>query len=138
MFADGVPAVRSPGCSLTISMAQELTSSTPKASVDLGDAADALDRVPTATGRMLEEIATGWPLATTAVVLALGVACLARLWWHALFAGLRVALVLLALVAVYYSSTYPIDWYLATSVERVVFSIVLGLTTVAQLLVVPG
>jgi hypothetical protein len=103
--------------------------------VDPGRASDAVHRVPIAAVRLLDEIVTGWPVATLAVALALAVACLSRLWWHALFVGLWGVLALLALVAVYYSSPYPIDWYLATSADRVVFSIVLALATVTPLLV---
>ena len=80
----------------------------------------------------------GWPIATLVVVAAVAVACLARLWWHALFVGLWAVLAFAALVVVYYSSTSPISWHLATSADRVVFSIVLGLATVAPLLVMPA
>ena len=40
-----------------------------------------------------------------------------------------------SLVAVYYASVAPIDWLLATSADRVVFSLVLGLATCAPVLV---
>ena len=109
-----------------------------RAFIDPGYASAAADRVPTAAARLLGEIAMGWPIATLVVVAAVAVACLARLWWHALFVGLWAVLAFAALVVVYYSSTSPISWHLATSADRVVFSIVLGLATVAPLLVMPA
>ena len=105
---------------------------------DPGYAADAAGRIPAAADRLLDEIADGWPLAALAVVGAVVVACLARLWWHALFVALWAALGLSSLVAVYYSFNAPIDWLLGTSADRVIFSIVLGLATLAPLLVAPA
>jgi hypothetical protein len=105
---------------------------------DPGYAADAADRIPAAADRLLDEIANGWSLAALAVVGALAVACLARLWWHALFVALWAVLGLASLVVVYYAFNAPIDWLLGTSADRVVLSIVLGLATVSPLLVVPA
>jgi hypothetical protein len=99
---------------------------------------DAAGRIPESAGTLLDEIGTGWPLASLAVVLALAVACLARAWWHALFVGLWAALTFSTLVVVYYSSTAPADWLLTTSADRVVFTLVLALATVVPLLVAPA
>ena len=99
---------------------------------------DAAGRIPESAGTLLDEIGTGWPLVSIAVLLALIVACLARAWWHALFVGLWALLTFSALVVVYYSSTAPADWLLATSADRVVFTLVLVLATVAPLLVAPA
>ena len=71
-----------------------------------------------------------------AILVAVGMACVGRLWWHAMFVVLWAALALAGLVAVYYSSTAPIDWYLTYSADRVVFSVVLALATVAPVLTV--
>ena len=95
---------------------------------------DAAGRIPTASWRLLDEIADAWPLASLAVVIAILAACLVRLWWHAAFVGLWAALAFSALVGVYYASSLPIEWYLGTSADRVVFSIVLGLATTAPVL----
>jgi hypothetical protein len=102
--------------------------------VDPGTMLDAAGRIPTAAWRLLEEIANGWLLASFAVTTAVLGACLVRLWWHAAFVGLWGALAFSALVGVYYASTAPIDWHLGTSADRVVFSIVLGLATMAPVL----
>jgi hypothetical protein len=66
---------------------------------------------------------------------AVAAALAARFWWEALFVGLWCALAFSALVGVYFATTAPIGWHLATSVDRVVFSIALGAATVSPLLV---
>ena len=96
---------------------------------------DAAWRIPTATSRLLDEIVAGWPLATMAVVVAVAAACLMRLWWHVAFVALWGALAFAALVGVYYADTAPLKWHLDSSASRVVFSIVLGLATMAPVLV---
>ena len=77
----------------------------------------------------------GWPLASIGVLGAV-----ARLPGAALVAravrGALGRLVFSALVVVYYSYTAPVDWLLVTSADRVVFSLVLGLATVAPVLAV--
>ena len=103
--------------------------------VDPGAMLDAADRIPTAASRMLAEIVHAWPLASMAAVIAVLAVCAAGLWWHAAFVVVWAALAFSTLVGVYYSSTLPIDWYLGTSADRVVFSIVLGTATTAPVLV---
>ena len=93
------------------------------------------DRIPTAAGRIVDEIADGWPVASLLALVAIGAALAARLWWEALFVGLWCALAFSALVGVYFATTAPIDWHLATSADRVVFSIALGAATVSPVLV---
>ncbi len=92
------------------------------------------DRIPTAAWRLVDEIAEGWPLAALLALTAIGAALAARRWWEALFVGLWSGLAFSALVAVYFTSTAPIGWHLATSADRVVFSIVLGAATVSPVL----
>jgi hypothetical protein len=99
-----------------------------------GAAVDAADRIPTAADRLMSVILDGWPLASVGALVAVAAACVARLWWSALFVVLWGALAFAALVGVYFASTAPIEWYLNLSADRVVFSIVLGLATVAPLL----
>ena len=77
-----------------------------------------------------------WPLASVGVILAVAAGCIARLWPSVLFVVLWGALAYAALVGVYFASTAPIDWYLTTSADRVIISIVLGLATVAPVLAV--
>lgn len=101
---------------------------------DPGTAVDAASRIPTAAERLMSVIVDGWPLASVGVVLAVTAGCIARLWWSALFVVLWGVLAFAALVGVYFASTAPIDWYLATSADRVVFAVVLGLATVAPVL----
>ena len=102
--------------------------------VDPGYWAREADRIPTAAGRLVDEIADGWPIASFLALLAICAALAARLWWEALFVGLWSGLAFSALVAVYFTSTAPIGWHLATSADRVVFSIVLGAATVSPVL----
>lgn len=96
--------------------------------------ADSVGRIPTAAWRLLEEIDDGWRLLSAAVLLAVLAACLMRLWWDAAFVVLWGALAFAGLVGVYYASTAPVDWLLETSADRVVFSVVLGLATMAPVL----
>ncbi len=110
----------------------------PGAFTDPGHIADSAHRIPTAAGRLVEEIADGWALAALGVLGAVAAACLARLWWHALFVALWAALGLGLLVGVYYSYNAPLDWLLGTSADRVVLSLVLGLATIAPALVAPA
>jgi hypothetical protein len=101
---------------------------------DPGAAVDAANHIPTAAGRLMSVIADGWPLASVGAVMAIAAGFIARLWWSALFVVLWGALAFAALVGVYFASIAPIDWYLKFSADRVVFSIVLGLATVAPVL----
>ena len=103
---------------------------------DPGQALDAADRIPPAAGRLLSMIVERWPLASVGVLLAVAAGCIARLWPSVLFVTLWGALAYAALVGVYFASTPPIDWYLLTSADRVIISIVLGLATVAPVLAV--
>jgi hypothetical protein len=107
----------------------------PMAFVDPSEMLDSAHRIPTAIARLTDEIVDGWPLISIAVVVAIGAACVARLWWHAAFVALWGFLAFCALVGVYYASTAPIDWHLGTSADRVVLSIVLALATMAPVLV---
>jgi hypothetical protein len=100
-----------------------------------GAMADAAGRIPDASWRLLSEGWDGWPLVCALVLAAVAAALLARLWWHAAFVVLWGLLALVALVGVYYVSVSPIDWLLATSADRVVFSVALGLATCAPVLV---
>lgn len=109
-----------------------------RAFVDPRYMVDAAGRIRESSGTLLDEAVTGWPLASVAIVLALTVACLARAWWHALFVGLWAALAFSSLIVVYYASTAPADWLLTWSADRVVFTLVLVLTTVAPVLVAPA
>ena len=77
-----------------------------------------------------------WPLASVGVVLAVAAGCIARLWSSVLFVVLWGALAYAGAGRRLLRSTPPIDWYLTTSADRVVFSIVLGLATVAPVLAV--
>ena len=106
----------------------------PLAFVDPREILDTAHRIPTATSTLIDQITGGWPLVSVAVVLAVGAACAARLWWQAAFVGLWAGLALGALVGVYYASAAPIDWQLATSADRVVLSIVLAAATMASVL----
>lgn len=107
----------------------------PLAFVDPSEMLDSAHRIPTTIARLTDEIVDGWPLISIAVVVAIGAACVARLWWHAAFVALWGLLAFCALVGVYYASTAPIDWHLGTSADRVVLSIVLALATMAPVLV---
>ena len=100
-----------------------------------GETAEAADRIPAATTRLLDEILDGWGLAALVVLGAVAAACSARQWFPALFVALWGALAFLALVTVYFLGTAPIDWHLATSADRVVFSVVLATATSAPVLV---
>ena len=95
---------------------------------------DVGDRIPTTAWRLVAEIAEGWPLAALLALTAIGAALASRLWWEAVFVGLWSGLAFSALVAVYFANTAPIDWLLATSADRVVFSIVLAAATVSPVL----
>ena len=103
---------------------------------DPAQALDAADRIPAAAGRLMSMIVERWPLASVGVILAVAAGCIARLWPSVLFVVLWGALAYAALVGVYFASTAPIDWYLTTSADRVIISIVLGLATVAPVLAV--
>ena len=96
---------------------------------------DAYGRIPTAAGRLLEEVAGGWTLTTLVVIVSLVAACLARTWSEGAFVGLWATLSFAALVAVYFASVNELDWLLGTSADRVVFSLVLGAGTLAPVLV---
>ena len=104
--------------------------------VDLGGAldSDAVDRLTLATERLADELVDGWPVAGLAVVAALGLAVVARVWLPGLFLAVWTLLSFGALVAVYVVSVNPIDWHLGTSADRVVFSIALGAATLAPAL----
>lgn len=104
--------------------------------VDLGGAldSDAVDRLTLATERLADELVDGWPVAGLAVVAALGLAAVARVWLPGLFLAVWTLLSFAVLVAVYVVSVNPIDWHLGTSADRVVFSIALGAATVAPAL----
>ena len=102
---------------------------------DPGTMLDAAGRIPTAAWRLLDEITSAWRFALLVIVIGLLAACVVRLWWHAAFVGLWGALSFSALVGVYYASSLPIDWYLGTSADRVVISIVLALAAMAPVLV---
>jgi hypothetical protein len=95
----------------------------------------ATDRIPTAASRLVEEMGEGWSLELGLVGLGIGAACWTRQWWPALFVGLWGLLGLAALVIVYFLGTAPIDWHLATSADRVIFSIVLAAATASPALV---
>jgi hypothetical protein len=95
----------------------------------------ASDRIPTAAGAMIEHIGEGWPMASLLGIVGIAAACAARLWWPALVVGLWVGLAFAALVGVYLFSTSPIEWLVATSADRVVFSLVVGAATMAPVLV---
>jgi hypothetical protein len=101
---------------------------------DPGQALDAADRIPPAAERLMSMIVERWPLASAGVILAVAAGCIARLWPSVLFVVLWGALAYAAMVGVYFASTAPIDWYLTTSADRVIISIVLGLATVAPVL----
>jgi Dolichyl-phosphate-mannose-protein mannosyltransferase len=103
--------------------------------LDPGYVANAADRIPTASTRLLEGIADGWPVASLLVLIAVAAVVVARLWWDALFVAAWSALAFAALVWVYFATRDPIDWLLATSADRVIFSVVLGAATVAPVLV---
>jgi hypothetical protein len=103
--------------------------------LDPGYVADEADRIPIATARLVAEIGDGWPLLAAAIALGLLAAACARLWWPLLFVAIWGSLTIGALVAVYLATTLPFDWHLETSVDRIVFSIVLGLASVASVLV---
>jgi hypothetical protein len=103
--------------------------------LDPGYVAHAADRIPTATARLVEEMANGWPVASLLVVIAVAAGLAARLWWDALFVVVWASLALSALVGVYFAERDPIDWLLGTSADRVISSIVLGAATVAPVLV---
>jgi hypothetical protein len=97
--------------------------------------ADAAGRIPNAASGLLSVIWDRWPLVSTLLATAVAAVCLVRLWWHAAFFVVWGGLSFVSLVAVYYASVAPIDWLLATSADRVVFSLVLGLATCAPVLV---
>ena len=67
------------------------------------------------------------------MIAAVTASCVVRLWWT-VFVVLWGTLAFAALVAVYYASTAPIGWQLTTSADRVVFSLALGLATLARVL----
>jgi hypothetical protein len=94
---------------------------------------DRADRIPMAATRLIHEAVADWRVALTAVALAVLSACLVGLWRYSVFVVLWCALSFAALVAFYYASTAPIDWHLAWSANRVVFSIVLSMATVAPM-----
>ena len=96
---------------------------------------DASGRIPTASSQLFAEIVDGWPLVSIAVAAAVLAAVLVRLVWPVAFVGLWALLAFAALVAVYYASTAPLDWLLITSGDRAVYSIPLGLATMAPILV---
>jgi hypothetical protein len=97
--------------------------------------ADAAGRIPNAASHLLSVTWDRWPLVCTLLAAAVAAVCLVRLWWHAAFVVVWGGLSFVALVAVYYVSVAPIGWLLATSADRVVFSLVLGLATCAPVLV---
>lgn len=103
--------------------------------MDPGTMAEASGRIPDAAWRLLSESWDGWSLACAFVVAAVAASCLVRLWWHVAFVVLWGGLVFVSLVGVYYASVSPIGWLLATSADRVVFSLLLGLATCAPVLV---
>jgi hypothetical protein len=107
------------------------------ANIDVTAALDpgAAGRIPTAAARLMEEMADGWSLAGLLAIIAVIAAVVARLWWEVLFVVLWGVLAFAALVGVYWVTTDPIDWYLTTSADRVVFSIMLGFATVAPVLI---
>src|SRR5262249_10214639 len=94
----------------------------PLAFVDPSEMIDAAHRIPATIARLSDEIVDGWPLVSIAVAVAVAMACVARLWWHAAFVVLWGLLAFGALVGVYYAGTAPIDWHLGTSADRVVLS----------------
>ena len=105
--------------------------------LDLGRLAEPgvlVERVPPAIDAMAGELATGWPLALVALAVTLLAAAFTRTWRGAVFVLAWAGLSFGALVAVYAFSTNPIDWHLGTSADRVVFSIALGVATVAPIL----
>jgi hypothetical protein len=106
-----------------------------RALLDPGHVAGTADRIPTAATRLVDEIAEGWPLASLLAVVAVAAVLGARLWWEALFVVVWASLAFSALVGVYFATRDPIDWLLATSADRVIFSIVLGAATVAPVLI---
>jgi len=102
--------------------------------VDLGrilQPAAFMDRFLRAVDSMATELAVDWPVATLAVTVALLAAASTRTWRPAAFMLLWIGLALGGLVLVYAVSTNPIDWHLATSADRVIFSIALGGATMA-------
>jgi hypothetical protein len=95
----------------------------------------ATDRIPTAASRLVEEMGEAWSLELALIGLGIGVACWTREWWPALFVGVWGLLGLAALVTVYFLGTAPIEWHLATSADRVIYSIVLAAATASPALV---
>ncbi len=106
-----------------------------RAFTDPDTMADAAGRIPNAASGLLSVIWERWPLVSILLATAVSAVCLVRLWWHAAFFVVWGGLSFVSLVAVYYASVAPIDWLLATSADRVVFSLVLGLATCAPVLV---
>ena len=107
-----------------------------RAFVNLAYIGEALDRIPVAAQRLVVEIASDWSLASLAVLIAFSATLLVRAWRYVLFAGVWGALAFAGLVSIYYAGTPPIDWYLTTSADRVISSLVLGLATIAPVLAV--
>jgi hypothetical protein len=99
------------------------------------DLVEAADRIPISGQRLVTEVVGAWPLACVAAGLAVGAACVARVWPSVVFLSVWALLSLGGLVGVYTLSTSPVDWLLTTSADRVVFSIALTAATVAPMLI---
>jgi hypothetical protein len=101
-------------------------------SFDLGALADPgyivqhADRIPEAARAMLDALIHSWSLSLAATFLALVLGVLCNHVRASVFLATWTTLSFIGLVGLYLISTEDLDWHLATSADRVVFSLALG------------
>lgn len=85
-----------------------------------------LDKLGQALAAFVDEMALSWESAILLVALAVLACAAARLAWPAVFVAVYVGTGLLGLGLTYTAATVDLDWLIATSAGRVVFSVVLA------------
>jgi hypothetical protein len=85
-----------------------------------------VDKSARALHSFADEVVHSWSGALVLVGLALLACAIARLAWVIVFVGVYVGIGVLGLVATYTAATVDLDWLIATSADRVVFSLALA------------
>jgi hypothetical protein len=93
-------------------------------------------RFTRAASAMLNDVGRSWTLPAALLIPAICLAILARRAWPAVFLLVWTAISFIGLAISYLISTAPIEWHLATSSSRVVFTLAVGTAVLAPIVAV--